>query len=217
MSGWKTYRRLAKAKGSMLAPEDLPAKHARVMRVVDASTPKPMPQTAKPSEQQSSASAASSSASATSASDRADAKDNVSKFTEDFASSDEETSAGGRTTDDGWNVVAAKPKSKYGAFIFSSRSHVCAAHTAGCYAETPFARLPDAVGGGQEKRTLSLTLRTHLPIALSVCGFGAIIHRPAGIHQDSTEERQESRGEKGRQGCRRGGPSATAQAAQKGP
>ena len=77
----------------MLAPEDLPGKHARVMRIVDPSPqPKPTTQSAPPN--------------------NVDKVEKVEKFAEDYASSEEEASAP-KVEDDGWNVVAAKPKSKF--------------------------------------------------------------------------------------------------------
>lgn len=85
--------------GSMLAPEDLPAKHARVMRIVDPSQPSVA-----------STDAASSAPPDQSAGSSATIE-KVEKFTEDYASSEEDTSQDTSHTDDGWNVVAAKPKS----------------------------------------------------------------------------------------------------------
>lgn len=76
----------------MLAPEDLPAKHARVMRVTgpDVKVDPPVPSVSE-------------------------LEQKVGKFEEDYASgSDEETTGTGvsRETDDGWNVVAGKSKTK---------------------------------------------------------------------------------------------------------
>ena len=84
----------------MLAPEDLPAKHARVMRIVDPSAPAPpmpMPSLAAPLPQPSSSSSQS--------------NDKVDKFAEDYDSSEDESQPD-KSEDDGWNVVASKPKSK---------------------------------------------------------------------------------------------------------
>jgi len=84
----------------MLAPEDLPATHARVMRVVDpskAATPKSASKSARPKAPPS----------PTISKKVEDEKS--SRFVEDFTSSDESSGAG--VEDDGWNVVAAKPKS----------------------------------------------------------------------------------------------------------
>lgn len=80
----------------MLAPEDLPAKHARVMRIVDHSTSTPPPSQPVPA----------------APSDSSESSNNVKvdKYAEDYASSDEDSTAGS-TDDGGWNLVAAKPKS----------------------------------------------------------------------------------------------------------
>ena len=208
----------SEADGSMLAPEDLPAKHARVMRVVDSSTPKPSPQpskqtTPKPADQPSSASTASSSASGKSASDRAEVKETLSRFTEEFASSDEETSAGGRTTDDGWNVVAAKPKSAFEATTRPSTVVLSFAVVACAQVAVFISEIRRGLGDSLDG---PLTLRTHIPLALAVCRLGSDVHRFACIYQDSTEERQKSRGQKGRQSGRGGGSFAAAQDAQEG-
>ncbi|KAK1927407.1 hypothetical protein DB88DRAFT_29946 [Papiliotrema laurentii] len=82
----------------MLAPEDLPAKHARVMRIVDPSAPAPpmpMPSLAAPLPQPPSSSSQS--------------NDKVDKFAEDYDSSEDESQPD-KSEDDGWNVVASKPK-----------------------------------------------------------------------------------------------------------
>ena len=93
----------------MLAPEDLPATHARVMRVVDPSK-KDTPKSASKSSK-STTSKPAAPASPTISKKAEDEKS--SRFVEDFASSDESSGAGG-VEDDGWNVVAAKPKSEFG-------------------------------------------------------------------------------------------------------
>jgi len=85
----------------MLAAEDLPATHARVMRVVDPSKPAASKQ-AKPAKP-------AAPPSPTISKKQVDEKS--SRFVEDFASSDESTGAGG-AEDDGWNIVAPKPKSE---------------------------------------------------------------------------------------------------------
>jgi hypothetical protein len=81
----------------MLAPEDLPATHARVLKVVNPSS-------------------SSSSKSVPLLPPAPEAK--VSKYEEDYTSSDDGTTSGTGTgadvqeEDDGWNVVTSRPKSK---------------------------------------------------------------------------------------------------------
>ena len=76
---------------SMLAPEDRPATHARVMKVVNSSTPTPTANAAQ----------------------SVDSK--VAKYTDDYASNSEGETSGTTGTveaevDDGWNVVPARSK-----------------------------------------------------------------------------------------------------------
>lgn len=84
----------------MLAPEDLPAKHARVMRVVDPSAPTPPAPAPVPI-------APPSAPSESSTSQSNDTK--VDAFSQDYTS---DSDSPPEASDDGWNVVAAKPKSE---------------------------------------------------------------------------------------------------------
>jgi hypothetical protein len=85
----------------MLAPEDRPATHARVMKIASASgdsLPSPMP--APPP------------TAAAGPLPKNESAEKVSKFEEDYAeSSDEETSATGTVEDDGWDMVPSRKKS----------------------------------------------------------------------------------------------------------
>lgn len=84
---------------SMLAPEDLPGQHARVMRVAPSSTPAPprqpspdiTPVVAPPST----------------------TTEKVDKYSDDYASSsdEEEPISRQQKEDDGWGVVQSKKKS----------------------------------------------------------------------------------------------------------
>lgn len=87
---------------SMLAPEDRPATHARVMKIASPSgeaLPSPMPAPAPP-------------AVAPAPLPKNESAEKVSKFEEDYAeSSDEGTSATGTVEDDGWDMVPSRKKS----------------------------------------------------------------------------------------------------------
>ncbi|GFZ42712.1 hypothetical protein JCM24511_00429 [Saitozyma sp. JCM 24511] len=85
----------------MLAPEDRPATHARVMKIASPSgeaLPSPMPAPAPP-------------AVAPAPLPKNESAEKVSKFEEDYAeSSDEGTSATGTVEDDGWDMVPNRKK-----------------------------------------------------------------------------------------------------------
>lgn len=93
---------------SMLAPEDLPGQHARIMRVAPApgALPSPSPATLAPPEQQ-----------------------KVDKYSDDYASSSSDEdgprvdgSLSFRSQDDGWGVVQPKKKSKP---LLSTQPRIC--------------------------------------------------------------------------------------------
>jgi hypothetical protein len=85
----------------MLAPEDLPATHARVLKVVPTSSSTPAQQGPPPPT----------------------VEQKVAKFEDDYMSSDDTTSGTGTTADvkeeeDGWNVVTSRAKSELAFFWF---------------------------------------------------------------------------------------------------
>ena len=88
----------------MLAPEDLPGQHARVMRVAPSSTSAPPPSAPRPQAEATPALAPA----------LPNAEQKVDKFSDDYASSSDEDEPIGQQQqkeDDGWGVVQPKKKS----------------------------------------------------------------------------------------------------------
>jgi hypothetical protein len=81
----------------MLAPEDRPAEHARVMKVVQKDAPAAKAPPAPP---------------APAPVEAPKPSEKIAKYEEDYLEGDDTTSGSGTIEDDGWDVVPSKKKSQ---------------------------------------------------------------------------------------------------------
>lgn len=103
---------------SMLAPEDRPATHARVMKITQSSAGG----SGASSRSETPTGKAASSTPTKEAEEEERPERKVERFEDDYESSEDTSATGGTVEDDGWNVVPMKAKSR--SFSHTSQHRV---------------------------------------------------------------------------------------------